>query len=173
MRPEKEAILKEIKGKVDASEFLLLADYRGMTVEQFATLRASLRVSGTRIQVVKNRLLRLVARDKGWTALEPHLSKPTAMVVGKSVVDAAKALKKFRAETQNRPDMKAGMMGDRFLTVADIEALASLPSREVLLAQMVGTVAAPMSRLVGVMNQKLCSVIYVLKAVEEKKSKAA
>ena len=173
MRPEKEAILKEIKQKVDASEFLLLTDYRGMSVEQFSTLRASLRASGARIQVVKNRLLRLVAREKGWTALDAHLTQPTAMVVGKNVVDAAKAIKKFRAEMKNLPGLKAGMMGERFLTEPDIEALASLPPREVLLAQMVGTVAAPMTRLVGVMNQKVCSLLYVLKAVEQKKSQAA
>lgn len=173
MRPEKEAILKEIKQKVDASEFVLLADYRGMTVEQFSALRASLRVSGSKLQVVKNSLLRLVARDKGWNALDAHLFQPSAMVVGRNVVDAAKAIKKFRAEKPNRPVMKAGMMGDRFLSVADIENLADLPPREVLLAQLVGTVAAPMSRLVGVMNQKLSSIVYVLKAVEQKKSAAA
>ncbi len=173
MRPEKEAILKEIKQKVDASEFLLLADYRGMTVEQLSALRASLRVSGARIQVVKNRQLRLVARDKGWSALEPFLTHPTAMAVGPNVVEAAKAIKKFRAEQKNRPELKAGMMGARFLSVADIESLADLPPREALLAQMVGTVAAPMTRLVGVLNQKLCSLVYVLKAVEQQKSKAA
>ncbi len=173
MRPEKEAILREIKQKVDASEFLLLADYRGMTVEQFSSLRASLRASGARIQVVKNSLLRLVAREKGWNALDAHLSQPSAMVVGLNVVDAAKAIKKFQAEKQNRPAMKAGVLGDRFLSMTDIESLASLPPREVLLAQLVGTVAAPMSRLVGVMSQKLCSIVYVLKAVEQKKSAAA
>jgi large subunit ribosomal protein L10 len=173
MRPEKEAILKEIKQKVDASEYVLLADYRGMTVEQFSALRASLRASGARLQVVKNRLLRLVARDKGWNALEAHLVQPSAMVVGGNVVEAAKAINKFRTEKQTRPAMKAGMMKDRFLTVQDIDALASLPPREVLLGQLVGTVAAPMTRLVGVMNQKLCSIIYVLKAVEQKKSAAA
>ncbi|MFO7536060.1 MAG: 50S ribosomal protein L10 [Kiritimatiellia bacterium] len=173
MRPEKEAILKEIKQKVDASEFLLLADYRGMTVEQFSALRASLRGSGARIQVVKNSLLQLVAREKGWSAIEPHLAQFSAMVVGKNVVEAAKAIKKFRAEAKNRPEMKAGMMGDTFLSFKDIEDLASMPPREVLLAQMVGTIAAPMTRLVGVMNQKVCSLLYVLKAVEQKKSEAA
>jgi large subunit ribosomal protein L10 len=173
MRPEKEAILKEIKQKVDASEFVLLADYRGMTVEQFSALRASLRASGARIQVVKNRLLRLVARDKGWNAIEAHLVQPSAMVVGGNVVEAAKAIKKFRTDKQPRPAMKAGMMGDRFLSMKDIEDLASLPPREVLLAQLVGTVAAPLTRLVGVMSQKVSSIVYVLKAVEQKKSAAA
>jgi large subunit ribosomal protein L10 len=173
MRPEKEAILKEIKQKVDASEFLLLADYRGMTVEQFSSLRASLRAAGSRIQVVKNSLLLLVAREKGWKSLEPHLAKASAMVVGKNVVDAAKVLKKFRADTQNKPAMKAGMMGASFLSMADIEALASIPPREVLLSQVVGTIAAPMTRLVGVFSSKVCSLLYVLKAVEQKKSAAA
>jgi large subunit ribosomal protein L10 len=175
MRPEKEAILKEIKQKVDESEFLLLADYRGMTVEQFSALRASLRAQGCRIQVVKNSLLKLVARDKGWGGLDGHLAQSSAMVVGKNVVEAAKVLKKFKAEVpnMNRPAMKAGMMGTSLLSVADIDALASLPPREVLLGQLVGTVAAPMSRLVGVMSQKVSSLLYVLKAVEAKKSQAA
>ena len=173
MRPEKEAILKEIKQKVDASEFLLLADYRGMTVEQFSSLRASLRATGSRIQVVKNSLLLLVAREKGWKSLEPHLAQVSAMVVGKNVVDAAKAIKKFRAETQNKPVMKAGMMGSQFLSMDDIEVLASIPPREVLLSQVVGTIAAPMTRLVQVFSQKVSSLLYVLKAVEQKKSAAA
>jgi len=173
MRPEKEAILKEIREKVETSEFLLLADYRGMTVEQFSALRVALRASGARLQVVKNRLLRVVVRDRGWSALEPFLAQPTAMAVGSNVVDAAKAIKKFRAEQKNRPDMKAGMMGSRFLTVDEIERLADLPPREVLLGQVVGTIAAPMTRLVGVFNQKVCSLLYVLKAAEEKKRQAA
>ena len=169
MRPEKTAIVSEIRTQVDASPFVFLVDYKGLKVEQFSHLRDALRAAGAQVHVVKNRLFRVVARDRGWACLEPVLRRPSAMVVGRDPVDAARVLKKFRTDT-GLLEAKAGMLGAALLSPRDMEALAMLPSREVLLAMMVGTVAAPMTRLVGVMHQKLASLVYVLKAVEQKKS---
>lgn len=168
MRPEKTAILGEIGTRVNASSFLLLAEYRGLKVEQFTELRRQLGKVGARVQVVKNRLLRLVTRERGWTDLDGQLKGQSALITGTDVVQTAKVLKRF-GSANGIPAAKAGMMGNMYLTPAQIDALAELPPREVLLGQFVGTVAAPLSRLVGVMKQKVSTLVYVLKAIEEKK----
>lgn len=169
MRPEKKSILDEISTRVNGSSFLLVAEYRGMSVEQFSDLRLRLGKAGARIQVVKNRLLRLVTRERGWTGLEPALRGQSAIVIGTDVVQTAKVLKEF-SSAGGVPAVKAGVMGDMPLTAVQIDALAELPPREVLLGQFVGTVAAPLSRLVGVMKQKVSTIVYALKAIEEKKN---
>ena len=87
------------------------------------------------------------------------------------MVQAAKAIKQFN-RTGGLPVMKAGVMGNLILTSEQIDVLADLPPREVLLGQVVGTVAAPLSRLVGVLKQKVSTIVYVLKAVEDKKNAA-
>lgn len=168
MRPEKKSIYEEINARVSDSEYLLVAEYKGLKVDQITDLRRQLRKGGARMQVVKNRLVRLIARDKGWEKIEPSLKGQSAIVTGKNIVQAAKTLKEFKG-TSGMPQVKAGYMGNMYLSSAQIDALADLPSREVLLGQVVGTIAAPLSRLVGVLQQKVSSVVYVLKAIEDKK----
>ena len=168
MRPEKISIVSEIRGQVEHSGFIILADYKGLKVEQFTELRRQLHASKSEIHVVKNRLFRLVAHERGWTQLDQVLQGPSAMVVGSDVTQAAKILAKFRKET-NLLSVKAGVMEGQYISAAVVAELAMLPSREELLASLVGTLAAPMSRLVGVMRQKVASVVYVLKAIEAKK----
>ena len=169
MRPEKKAILEEINGQVKGASFMFVAEYRGMKVEQFSDLRRQLRKSGSKMQVVKNRFVRLITRDKAWTGLDASLKGQSAIVTGTDVVQAAKTLKAF-SSTGGLPVIKGGVMGDLILTSAQINELAELPPREVLLGQVVGTIAAPLSRLVGVLKQKVSTIVYVLKAVEDKKS---
>ena len=169
MRLEKKSIFDEIGARVNGSSFVIVADYRGLKVEQFSDLRRQLNKTGARMQVVKNRLLRLITKDKGWSGLETSLKGQSAIVTGVDVVQAAKTLKRFTT-AHGLPAVKAGVMGGTVLTAAQLDALAELPPREVLLAQVVGTIAAPLSRLVGVMKQKVSTIVYVLKAIEDKKN---
>lgn len=169
MRPEKQAIYEEINSRINDTTFVFVAEYRGLKVEQFSDLRRQLRKAGARMQVVKNRMLRLMTRGKGWTGLEPSLKGQSAIVIGTDVVQAAKTLKQFNS-ANGLPLVKAGIMGDMVLTSAQIDALADLPSRDVLLGQVVGTVAAPLSRLVGVLKQKVGTIVQVVKAIEDKKN---
>ena len=170
MRPEKTSIVGEIRAQVNKSNFVLLTEYHGLKVEQLAELRRQLRGVGAEFHVVKNRLFKHVVVEKGWKPLEEFLTGPSAMVVGGDVTGAAKVLKKFCAEHNKLPTVKAGMFENSFLTVASVDELAALPSRETLYAMVVGTIAAPMTRLAGVLRQKVASVVYVLKAIESKKS---
>jgi large subunit ribosomal protein L10 len=169
-RAEKTAIVEEIRSRIDRGSFLILAEYRGMKVEQLNALRRKLRGTGAEVHVYKNRMIRVVTRERGWGGLDTALRGQSAMVTGGDVVQTAKALQQYAAETSGRPAVRGGVLGRAVLSASDVSALAALPAREVLLAQMVGTVAAPLSRLVGVMQQKLSSLVYVLKAVEEKKA---
>lgn len=171
MRPEKISIVKEYGEKFKESEFVFLADYRGLTVEQVTQLREQLRKHETQINVISNGLFRIVLKEMGRENMLGCLKGPTAMISGKGDASAvAKMLRDFCSEN-NLPLMKGGEMEGGFLSPDDIAVIADLPSRHVMLSMLVGTIAAPLQQLVGVLNQKISSIVYVLKAVEEKKGK--
>ena len=173
MRPEKQAMAEELKTKLSGSSFVILADYRGLNVTKISELRRRLRGVHSQLQVIKNRVFVHVAKELGYKGFESIAAGPSAMVFGKGdVVATAKILKDFIKENE-KPVLKSGAMQGAALTSADIVQLAGLPSREQLLGQVVRTIAAPMSNLVGVLQQKVASVVYVLKAVEDKKAKAS
>ncbi len=172
MRPEKKSMAEELRSKVSGSSFVILADYRGLSVAKTEELRKRLRNVKAQFQVVQNRMFRLVAKELAIGDVEKGLEGPSAMVFGKGdVVQAAKTLKDFVKENE-RPVIKLGALQGTVLTAAQVDQLAGLPSRETLLTQVVCTIAAPMTQLVGVLQQKVASVLYVLKAVQEKKEKA-
>ncbi len=170
MRPEKASIFEEIKGKVNNSSYVIVADYTGLTVAKGSLLRERLLKANARMQVVKNRMLGHIAEGNGLGAMRAHLTGPSAMVYGTGdVSEVAKVLKDFVKE-HDKLVIKTGALDGVVLTAADVEQLASLPSREVLLSMVVGTIAAPMSQLVGVFQQKVASLLYALQAVADKKS---
>lgn len=173
IRPEKKAAYDELREKISGSVFVILADYKGLSVAKTTELKKRLRGAKASIQVVKNRVFGHVAKDMGLAGLDGELSGPSAMVYGQGdVVHAAKILKDFVKE-HALPVVKLGSLRGVVLTAADVAQLASLPSREVLLSKLVGTLAAPLSNLVGVLNQKTASIVYVLKAAADKKGGAA
>lgn len=169
MRPEKESIVSEIREKVSESVFVIVADYQGLTVDKTDELRDRLSKADARIQVVKNRVFGHVAEASGLGAMRDQLAGPSAMVFGKGdVSQAAKILKDFVKEHQ-KPVVKVGALEGVVLSAAEVEELASLPSREALLSMVVGTIAAPMSQIVGVFHQKATSLLNVLQAAADKK----
>ncbi len=173
MRPEKESILKEMSDALSGSEHVLLADYSGMKVKHFALLRSALGNVGAKALVVKNSLLGVALKAQDRSVPEEALTGKTVMVTGGDDVTAvAKSLKAFIKE-QKLLVLKGGSLNTQMLTEQDIDAMADLPAREVLLGQLVGTVQAPMTQLVGVMHAKVSSLLYVLTAIEEKKKEAA
>lgn len=169
MRPEKKVILEEIKKDIDSSEYVLLADCRGLTVQKLTALRGKLRKSGSRLKVSKNSFIHHAAKQVGKDGLDPFLVGPSAMIVGSSDVSVvAKLLKEFIADNK-LPVVKGGLLGKVVLSARDIEAIANLEPKEVLQAMFVGTLAAPMRGLAGVLNSKVSTLLYALKAVEAKK----
>jgi len=170
MRPEKKAIIEELQQTLSESDYVLLADCGGMDVDAMYQLRTRMSETASSVQVVKNSFLGHAAKSAGMDGMQTLLEGPTAMITGGGDVAAvAKALKAFIKE-RDKPAIKGGYTDDAVLSADDVITIASIPPREILLGQFVGTVAAPMSQLVGVMNQKIASLVYVLQAVADKKA---
>lgn len=170
MRPEKQAIAEEIRDRLSGSSFVILAGYQGLTVAQSETLRGALVQAEARMMVLPNRQFGHVARSLDLEGLTDGLDGPTAMVYGSGdVVEASKILSSFAKENK-LPTVRLGALDGRIISGEDVGKLAELPPREQMLSIVVGTIAAPMTQLVGVMNQKLCSLLYVLTAAQEKKA---
>jgi large subunit ribosomal protein L10 len=170
MRPEKEAIVREVREQLEPCAFVILSDYRGMTVEQFADLRGRLRESGTEVHVVKNAFLGHAVQELGWDGSAAFMDGPTAMIAGAGdVTEAAKIVKAFMRE-HKLPKLKGGWLEARPISADDVEAMAGLPTLDVMRGILAATLAAPMTHLVGVMQQKLLSLLYVLKAAQDRES---
>jgi large subunit ribosomal protein L10 len=163
MRPEKVTIVEDIVSKLNASPFLFVADYTGLRVDQFSELRIRLANAGARCHVVKNTFLRRAAKDAGLPELG-ELKGQTAIIVGdKDVAAAAKVVKTFVGEFQ-KPIVKLGVIDRSVVTSDQIKAIADLPAREVLLAQLLGVLQAPASRLVRTLNEPASSLARLLQA---------
>jgi large subunit ribosomal protein L10 len=173
MRPEKNLIINEIKARVDRTPYVLLTDYTGMQVPQFNELRNRLQGASAELRVVKNTLLRRALKDSNLPDLEAHLAGQSAVIMGEHDVSAvAKVLKNFTAEFQ-KPKIKVGILDRAVIDVAQIMALADLPSKEVLQAKLLGLLIAPASTLVRLVNTPASQVAQVLKAASEKGEPAA
>ncbi len=172
MRPEKKAFVNQVRSAVEASEFVILADFSGMTVAQSETLRKQLSGVNARLQVVKNTMFNVVAKELKYVGIDAALGGPTAMVTGSGdVVQTAKVIKDFIKAT-SKMNLKLGTLSGKTISADEIQALADMPSREILYGMLVSTLAAPMTQLVGVFQQKVSSLVYVLKAAQDKKEKA-
>lgn len=172
MRLEKTSISNDIRSWLVNAAYVILADYRGMKVQQMNDLRRRLAKLTAQMHVVPNRQCQRLMAELKWEADDQAFVGPTALISGSGdAVEAAKLLREF-AEEQRLPRVKLGRFEGRFFTPADIEILVQLPSRPVLYAMLAGTIAAPMVQLAGVLQQKVASLVYVLKAVQDKKSQS-
>jgi large subunit ribosomal protein L10 len=165
IRDEKVAIVNEITDQLRRSSMAVLADYRGLTVAQISELRRQLRSADVELRVVKNTLTRLAARAAERESLLPALEGPTAIAFsfGEPTVLAKTLTDTIR--TQRLPmTIKSGLLGDRLLAPAEVTRLGELPSREVLIAQVVGGVQAPIAGFVNVLAGTLGSLLGVLEA---------
>jgi large subunit ribosomal protein L10 len=171
MHPAKATIVEDLQAKLNASSFLFVADYTGLRVGQFAELRNRLWNAGARCHVVKNTFLKRAAADAGLPELGV-ISGQSAIIVGdRDVAAAAKVLKTFAAEFQ-KPSVKLGIVDKIVISSEQISTIADLPSREVLLATLLGVLNAPASKLVRVLNEPASALARVLKAKAEKESAA-
>jgi large subunit ribosomal protein L10 len=168
MRPEKPTIVEDVKLRLNNSPFLIVVDYGGMNVDHFAELRTRLGGTGASMTVVKNTFLRRSIKDAGLPELDAHLKGQTAFVTGeKDICAAAKILKTFAAEFE-KPKIRAGILDNSLLETAQVIALADLPSKEVLQAQLLGLLLMPATKLVRTLNEPGASLARVLAAIAEK-----
>lgn len=167
MRPEKASIVSDLSDKLSRSPFILVADYQKMKVTQFGELRNRLAPEGAEVHVVKNSFLRRAMADSGLPDVGDKLVGQTALVTGdKDVAPVAKILKTFSAEFKIAA-LKIGVVDKAILSIADVEALAELPSRDVLLAKLLGLLLAPATALVRVLNEPASAFARLLSAKAE------
>lgn len=159
---EKVAAVEELKSRLDGVKTVVLTEYRGLTVQQLSDLRKQLRAVSAEYKVVKNRLARLAVKSSRLEGLSSHLTGPTGVIFSREdPVAVAKALHSF-AKTNQALAIKAGFVEGQMLPPAALKALADLPSREQLRAQLVGTIQGVLSRLVGVLAAPQRELVYVL-----------
>jgi len=171
-RPEKVAVVEEIRTKLADSDAAILTEYRGLTVTEFAALRGALRPAATEYKVFKNTLARRAADEAGLPELSEFLAGPTAIAfVRGDAVAAAKAIREF-GRTAPALVVKGGLLGTRILTPADVEALAAVEPREVLLARLAGGFQAPLVKAAGLFQAFTRNFAYGLKAYVDQRAAA-
>ena len=166
-RDEKAAVIDRIAGELESSQAVFAVDYRGITVSQVADLRAKLRAADATFAVVKNSLTERAADKAGAEALKSVLEGPTALTfVRGDAAAAAKALSDAQRVTEVLA-FKGGLMDGQAVSPDDIRAIAKLPSREVLYAQLVGTVAAPLNGLARTLNALISGIAVQLGQIRD------
>src|SRR6266576_2712853 len=168
----KTAVIDEIKQRLGDADAAVLTEYLGLTVTDLANLRAALRPAATDYKVFKNTLARRAAADAGLGELVEALVGPVAIAFvrrdGGDAVTAAKALRDF-ARTNPNLVLKGGVLGPRLLTTAEIEELADVPPREVLLARLAGGFQAPLTKAAGLFQAFTRNFAYGIKAYVDKR----
>jgi large subunit ribosomal protein L10 len=169
-KQNKQQVVTEMHEKLSKAKAVFLADFRGMSVDKATTLRNDLRKAEVEYRVVKNTLLELASAETDAAALAPHFKGPTAVAMTYSdPVAAAKVLAKYAKEQQATFKLKAGVLSGKMITVPEIQALSELPSREVLIAKMLGSMNAPATNFVGVLAAVPGTFVRALDAIRQKK----
>ncbi|MGJ8671560.1 50S ribosomal protein L10 [Rubritalea sp.] len=156
MNPNKSFIIDELYERVNASPFVIVVDYTGTTVHQLAGLRDKLRESGAVCHVAKNTYMRAALSKAGLPDISADLIGQTAFITGENdVCAAAGAVKAFAKDAAKKDVFKAGILDGEALDVAKLTTLASLPSREALLSQLLGVINEPGTQIARVLNEKV------------------
>jgi large subunit ribosomal protein L10 len=163
-KEKKEAIITDLTEKFSRSQAIILTDYRGLSVAEISRLRHQLREMTTGYHVVKNRLVKLALAKAGLPVPEDLLQGPTAMAFCyEDVAASAKAVMDFARESRILT-IKGGVLSDRVITTKQVSALATLPSVDVLRAQVLAGIQSPMAGLLDVLSGPLRQLVYVLQA---------
>jgi large subunit ribosomal protein L10 len=169
---EKQAVVAEVAKQVADAQAIVMAENRGMPVHAMTQLRAKARASGVYFRVVKNTLVRRAVADTPFATLADKMVGPLAYGIGNDPVAVAKVLNDF-AKGNDKFVITGGAMPGQMMSAKDISALAALPSRNELLAKLVGTMQAPIAKLVRTMNEVPGKFVRTLAAVRDSKQPAA
>jgi large subunit ribosomal protein L10 len=169
---QKQAVVSEIAAQLAKAQAVIVAENRGLPVEVVTGLRAKARKSGLYLRVLKNTLARRAVKGTPFEKLAEQMSGPLMYGIAQDPVAGAKVLSEF-AKDNERFVIKGGAMPNAMMSVKDVKALATMPSREELLAKLVGTLQAPIVKLVRTMNEVPGKFVRTLAAVQAAKEKAA
>jgi large subunit ribosomal protein L10 len=171
--PQKTAILQDTQDRIREVRGLYLADFSGMSVEKLSLLRKRCREQQVQFKVIKNTLLKRAFHERGITELDPFLEGPTGLVFSPvSEMTPAKILSDF-AKEHERPRIKAAVLDGRLFEEKAIATLATLPSREVLLSQILSTFIAPMTQFLAAIDATLRLPAVMAEVLEKEKQKAS
>jgi large subunit ribosomal protein L10 len=166
----KKKVVDELKEKLAKSNLLVLSDYKGFSVKDLTQLRRRFRPADSELKVLKNTLVKRAVNDAGYQGLDQHLEGSTVVLLGygdpvaplKVLVDHLKEIEKG--------EIRAGVVDGAVFGQKELQAIAKLPSREVLIAKVVGGMKSPLYGLVNALNGPLRKLVYALNAIKEKKS---
>ncbi len=170
-KQDKQRVVEELHNAWSESTAGVVTHYRGLSVSQMGDLRRALHQAGVSIQVVKNTLARRAAEGTDFKAAEELFTGPVAIAYGKDPVAMAKAISEF-AKKNDALTVCGGVLDGKMVDVSGVKALASLPSREVLLAKMLGSMQSPVSGFVRTLAEVPASFVRTLAAVRDQKQAA-
>jgi len=169
---DKKKVVAELQVKFNQAKLVIFTDYRGLTVDEMSDLRSQLKPMGAKYQVAKNTLTRLAIKEAGMDNLEEFTQGPNAIIFAdEDLVGPAKLLFDF-AKTHKKLEIKGGSLEGKVIDVEELRSLSKLPPREVLLAQVAGTMAAPMVGFATVLKANLTGLVRALDAIREQKESA-
>lgn len=169
-RNEKERLVAELKDKLEGASALYYTDFTGLNVKKMTDLRRRFRKAGVEYVVIKNTLALRAVNESGLAG--ERLKGPTGIVVGKDAVAAAKVLTDFAREFEQKPEIKGGMLDGKSIDTAQVKKLASLPSREQMLAELGAGMQSPIASLIGAMNGLLGMFAGALEALRTQREGA-
>lgn len=175
--PKKEAVVAEIKEQLSSAKGAVFTSYKGLTVAQDTKLRREMREAGITYKVIKNTMTRIAAKDLGLDGISEHLEGTTALAFStEDPVAPAKVIcafmKKNKLEEKGILTIKVGLVEGKVISDKEVKALASLPSREELIAKLMGSMNAPITNTVGVLQGVIRNAVYVLDAIRAQKESA-
>ena len=165
---EKKAVVAEVAGQVANAKSIILAEYRGMEVSDMTVLRAKARASGVYFRVLKNTLVRRAVTDTPFAMLSEQMIRPLVYGISDDPVAAAKVLHDF-SKQNDKLIIKGGAMANYVMSPKDVANLASMPSRDELIAKLMGTMQAPVAKFVQTLNEVPAKFVRGVAAVRDQK----
>ena len=169
---QKQAMVSEVSGQLKGAQAVIVAEYRGLNVELVTQLRTKARKSGLYLRVLKNTLARRAIQGTPFEKLTDEMYGPLMYGIAQDPVAGAKVMSEFARDNEHFV-IKAGAMPGNLMSAKDVKALALLPSREELLAKLMGPMQAPVAKLVRTMNEVPARFARTLAAVKDQREKTA
>ncbi|MEM9435342.1 MAG: 50S ribosomal protein L10 [Pseudomonadota bacterium] len=166
-RAQKEKVVEELGQVFESSGVVVVSHYEGLTVAEMQDLRARMREAGGSVRVAKNRLAKIALEDKPCASIAQYLTGMTVLAYSEDPVAAAKVVNDY-AKQNDKLSILGGAMGETALDVAGVKAVAAMPSREELIASIVGCIGAPASNIAGAIGAPASNVASILSTIEER-----
>ncbi len=165
----KKVVVQEITDKIKAAKSVVLVDYNKLTVKEVSELRSKCKKAGCEYKVYKNTLVRKAFNDLGYNDFDADLNGPTAVTFGTDETNAAKVMTAAAKDYDGKIVLKSAFVDNAYVDKKGIKALSDMPSREELIAKMLGSINAPATNIAGVLNNVVSGLVRVINAIAQQK----